>query len=119
MISTQHGADVGWVWRRWERNPLAKMVTKLLSREGPGMLPQSSGTMGRTLLKALGELPEFRGGEAKLHPHHIRIELDDMAKQSIGAPCPPAGLRRSAALVQRHQHIYSTDGCNDVIRKLS
>jgi len=60
------------------------MVTKLLSKAGPGDDLQSAGTMGHTLAKALGELPEYSEGTVKLHPHHICIELDDMAKQSIG-----------------------------------
>ena len=71
------------------------MVTKLLSKAGPSHLPESSGTMGRTLLKALGDLPEYHEGNSRLHPHHIRIELDDMAKQSIGEQLfwgPPAPL---------------------------
>ena len=69
------------------------MVTKLLSSADRGMLSMpSSGTMGRTLLKALGDLPEFHQGSSKLHPHHIRIELDDTAKQTIGASCRAATL---------------------------
>lgn len=70
---------------RWERAPTAKTVTKLLAstKHGEDGL-QSAGTMGHTLAKALGELPEYSQGSSKLHPHHICIELDDMAKQSIG-----------------------------------
>jgi hypothetical protein len=64
------------------------MVTKLLSKAGPGDDLQSAGTMGHTLAKALGDLPEYMEGTLKLHPHHICIELDDMAKQSIGDPPP-------------------------------
>ena len=60
------------------------MVTKLLSKAGGGSDLQSAGTMGHTLAKALGDLPEYSEGTVKLHPHHICIELDDMAKQSIG-----------------------------------
>ena len=60
------------------------MVTKLLSKSGHDGLPKSAGTMGQTLAKALGELPEYLHGQSIVHPHHICIELDDMAKQSIG-----------------------------------
>ena len=59
------------------------MITKLLSKQGSGV-PQSAGTMGKTLAKALGELPEYLRGNSVVHPHHICIELDDRAKQSIG-----------------------------------
>ena len=61
------------------------MITTLLYKSGREGL-QSAGTMGQTLAKALGELPEFLKGNAIVHPHHICIELDDMAKQSIGSP---------------------------------
>ena len=73
-------------WCRWERAPTAKTITKLLSSrtgsDSDGL--QSAGTMGYTLAKALGESPEYTQGSSTLHPHHICIELDDMAKQSIG-----------------------------------
>ena len=59
------------------------MVTKLLSGTEPSMLTAPS-TMGQTLLKALGNLPEQQ--EKGVHPHHIRIELDDDAKREIGPP---------------------------------
>ena len=63
-------------------------MTKLLSNHGVGDDLESAGTMGHTLAKALGELPEYSQGSSTLHPHHICIELDDRAKQSIGALVP-------------------------------
>lgn len=85
---------------RWERAPTAKMVTKLLSaRAGDGDDLQSAGTMGHTLAKALGELPEYSQGSSTLHPHHICIELDDMAKQSIGKS---ALLSGGSGIIAKH-----------------
>ena len=89
-------ADAEKGWCRWERAPTAKTITKLLSKAGVGSDElQSAGTMGHTLAKALGELPEYSQGDSKLHPHHVCIELDDMAKQSIGETLHGAACKSS------------------------
>lgn len=102
--------------RRWERAPTAKTVTKLLSKAGENDGLQSSGTMGHTLAKALGDLPEYSQGSSTLHPHHICIELDDMAKQSIGNLPAFLSSRGKAqmqmfAKVQRRLQLYSWTRC--------
>ncbi len=65
--------------RRWDRDPLARAVTKLVSNDKKETLASAP-----TLQKALALMTDARE-EHHVHPHHIMLPLDADAKSILGA----------------------------------
>ena len=70
---------------RWDRDPLARAVTKLVSNDKKETVASAP-----TLQKALTLMTD--PGEAQhVHPNHIMIPLDSETKNVLGElPCVPA-----------------------------
>jgi hypothetical protein len=73
------------LYHRWDRDPLARAVTKLVSNDKKETVASAP-----TLQKALTLMTD--PGEAQhVHPNHIMIPLDSETKNVLGEPpCVPA-----------------------------
>lgn len=64
---------------RWDRDPLARAVTKLVSNDKKETLASAP-----TLQKALALMTDTAQQEHHVHPHHIMLPLDADAKSILG-----------------------------------
>lgn len=81
---------------RWDRDPLARAVTKLVSNDKKETLASAP-----TLQKALALMTDAQQ-QHHVHPHHIMLPLDAEAKSILGAlhsPTPPLLPIQSKATV--------------------
>lgn len=71
---------------RWDRDPLARAVTKLVSNDKKETLASAP-----TLQKALALMTDAQQ-QHHVHPHHIMLPLDADAKSILGALRSPSPL---------------------------
>ena len=72
-----------WVYCRWDRVSLQRLLTKLMS--APTLLTPARSTKGLSpLAKALASMPDPKKEDKGVHPQHVRISLDREAKFILG-----------------------------------